>query len=116
MLRLLADENFNRRIVRGLRLVLPGIDCLIAQDEGLTAMLDPDLLRWAAERGRILLTHDVNTIPMFAFERVAAGEGMCGVIAVPKNLAIGVAIEEEALVAECSEAADLDGHVLHLPL
>jgi hypothetical protein len=44
MLPLLADENLNRRIVRGLRLVVPNLDCLIAQEEGLTGKDDPDVL------------------------------------------------------------------------
>ena len=45
---LLADENLDRRIVRGLRLDLPDVDCRIAQDEGLTGVADPDVLAWAA--------------------------------------------------------------------
>jgi hypothetical protein len=64
----------------------------------------------------VLLTHDVNTIPRFAYERIAAGDQMSGVIVVPKALAIGVAIAELVVVAECSSPADLDRQVLFLPL
>jgi hypothetical protein len=41
---------------------------------------------------------------------------MAGVIVVPEGLAIGVAIEELAVVVECSDPPDLDGQVLFLPL
>lgn len=44
MLRFLADENFNGRIVRGLELAIPTIDLVPAQDEGLSGVSDPDLL------------------------------------------------------------------------
>jgi hypothetical protein len=32
MLRLLIDENFNQRILRGLRLRVPSLDAVIVQD------------------------------------------------------------------------------------
>lgn len=32
------------------------------------------MLAWAAEQQRILLTHDVATITVFAYERVRAGQ------------------------------------------
>jgi hypothetical protein len=35
MLRLLADEDFNNRILRGLLRCLPGLDIVRAQDAGL---------------------------------------------------------------------------------
>jgi hypothetical protein len=116
MLPLVADENLNRRIVRGLRLVVADLDCVIAQEEGLTGKDDPEVLAWAAAHGRALVTHDVSTIPRFAYDRIAAGDAMAGVIVVPKALAIGMAIEELAVVVECSDRADLEGQVLFLPL
>jgi hypothetical protein len=116
MLPLLADENLDRRIVRGLRLVVPDLDCLIAQEEGLTGDDDSEVLAWAAAHGRVRLSHDVDTIPRFAYERIAAGEPMSGAIVVPKAHGIGAAIEEPAVVVERSRPADLDGQGLFLPL
>ena len=58
MLRLLADENFHGDIVRGLLLRKPDIDIVRLQDIGLDGAEDPEILGWAAENNRIILTHD----------------------------------------------------------
>ncbi len=49
MLRLLIDENFDQRILRGLRLEVPGIDYIVVQETKLKGLRDPLLLAWAAE-------------------------------------------------------------------
>src|SRR2546430_5326107 len=69
MLRLLIDENLNHRILRGLRFIVPDLDCIIAQRAGLKGVSDPQLLASCAEQALILVTHDVNTVPKHAFER-----------------------------------------------
>lgn len=43
------------------------------QDAGLSGSDDPTVLEWAAQEGRVLLTHDVATITHHAYERVRAG-------------------------------------------
>lgn len=48
MLRLLADQNFNGRILRGLRRRVVGLDVVRAFDEGLASLEDPAVLDWAA--------------------------------------------------------------------
>ena len=62
MLRLLADENFNNQIVRGILRRRPEIDMVRVQDVGLSNTDDRVILEWAAQQGRILLTHDVETM------------------------------------------------------
>jgi len=79
MLRLLADENFNGDIVRGLSSRQPDLDLVRVQDVGLGGADDPDVLAWAADNSRIVLTHDRATMSDHAYERAAAGEGMAGV-------------------------------------
>ena len=74
MIRLLSDENLDGTLVRGLLRRLPDIDLLQVQDVGLRQTDDPAILAWAAAEGRILLTHDRNTIPGFAFDRVRRHE------------------------------------------
>ena len=76
MLRLAADENFNNDIVRGLLRREPGLDIVRIQDVGLSGADDPTVLEWAAQEGRVLLTHDVTTITRHAYERVKAGQSM----------------------------------------
>ncbi|HEV3137853.1 MAG TPA: DUF5615 family PIN-like protein [Pirellulales bacterium] len=116
MLRLLSDENFNGDIVRGLLLRKPDLDILRVQDVGLSGADDPDVLAWAAENGRIVLTHDRATMSDYAYERVAAGENMAGVFILNDRFPVGSAIEEILLTNECTEQAEWSGRVVHLPL
>ena len=72
MLRFLADENFNNDILRGLLRRQPDLDIVRVQDIGLSGADDPTLVAWAAQQGRIILTHDVTTMTRYAYERVQA--------------------------------------------
>lgn len=116
MLRLLADENFNNDIVWGLVRRLPTIDIVRIQDVGLSGADDPAVLAWAAEEDRILLTHDAKTITHYAYERVAAGQRMPGVVEVRRSVPVGLVIEDLLLLVECSVEGEWEGQVLYLPL
>ena len=116
MIRLLADENFNNNIVRGVRLRDPDIDLVRVQDVGLSGADDPSVLEWAAGHRRILLTHDVATITAFAYERVRAGKPMPGVFEVGRTVALRSAIEDIVLLAIYSEDGEWEGQVRYLPL
>ncbi len=116
MLRLLIDENFNQRILRGLRLRVLSLDAVLMQDPGMQGLKDPPLLQEAAVLHRVLVTHDLQTIPRHAYERVAAGEPMPGIIAIPDDLPIGQAIGQLHIVVVCLEENELENQVLYLPL
>lgn len=115
-MRLLFDENFNQRIVRGLKLELPNLEFQIAQNCGLKGKADPEVLEWASENNFVLVTHDLKTVPKFAYQRVAENKILPGVIAVPDDLPIGQTIDELAITVECSLPTELEDRVLHLPL
>lgn len=74
MLLLAADENFNGNIVRGLFRRQPALDLVRLQDVGLSGANDRPVLAWAAQEGRVLLTHDVSTITRYAYDRVQDGD------------------------------------------
>lgn len=93
MLRFAADENFNN-IVRGLQLREPDLDIVRIQDAGLSGASDPAVLTWAAQEGRVLLTHDVTTITRYAYERIERGEPMPGVFEVSLAAPVGEVIED----------------------
>jgi hypothetical protein len=116
MLRIVVDENLDQRILRGLRRRLPALDYVVTQEEGMKGATDPLVLAWAADQHRVLVTHDVNTIPTHAYERVDANLTMPGVVIVPEDQGIGVAIEELAVVIECADPSDIDNQVIYLPL
>ena len=115
MIQLLVDENFNCRILRGLRRRIPGLNCLLVQDTELFQTEDPQILDWAAASGRVVLTHDVNTMTRYAYERLEKGEPLPGVIIVPKELSIGAAIEALEILLNCSEPEEFPNRVIHLP-
>src|SRR5688572_12852686 len=116
MLRLLADENFNDDIVRGLLLRQPDLDLVCVRDVGLSGADDPDILAWAAENNRIVLTHDRATMSDHAYERVAAGQPMPGVFILNDRFPVGRAIDEILLLAACTEQAEWSGRAVHVPL
>ena len=116
MLRLLADENFNNTIIRGVQRRKPEADLVRVQDVGLSGADDPMVLAWAAEEERVLLTNDVTTITKYAYARVAAGEPMPGIIEVSRAVPIGIAIDNIVLLIECSIEGEWEGQILYLPL
>jgi hypothetical protein len=116
MLRLLADENFNNQIVRGILRRRPEIDIVRVQDVGLSETDDRVILEWAAQQGRILLTHDVETMTRYAYERVQAGLEMPGVFEISRSVPVGLAIEEIILIAEGSFEGEWEAQVQYLPL
>ena len=110
-----ADENLHGDIVEGLRRRVPDLDLMRVQDVGLTGASDPQVLAWAAEAGRVLLTHDIKTMPRYAYERVEEGLPMAGVIETPRALPIGRAIEAIVALIQSSQPGDLGGRVIFLP-
>ncbi len=116
MLRLLADENFNGDIVRGLLLRDPNLDIIRVQDSNLAGADDIDILAWAAENNRIVLTHDRATLPDYAYERVVAGSPMAGVFILNDRLPVGQAIEEILSLVACSEQSEWRDRAVHVPL
>ncbi|HKH48104.1 MAG TPA: DUF5615 family PIN-like protein [Thermoanaerobaculia bacterium] len=116
MLRFAADENFDNDIVRGFRRRHPEVDIVRVQDAGLYNAEDPVILAWAASEERILLTHDVATMTRFAYDRIAAGLPMSGVIEVKKLAPIGQVIQDLLLLVGCSLKGEWEDRVEYLPL
>ncbi len=116
MLRLAADENFNHAIVRGVIRRNPEVDIVTIQESGLSGAHDEDVLEWAAGEGRVLLTHDVATMTKYAYERVGSDLPMPGMFEVSQAIAVGAAIEDILLLAECSLENEWEGQVCYLPL
>ena len=115
-LKFLTDEDFDNRIVRGLLLRDPELDIVRVQDVGLGGSTDPENLAFAASQGRILLTHDVSTIPGYVKERLEAGERVPGIFEVPQAAPIGTVIEDLLLLAESSQPNEWEGQIIYLPL
>jgi hypothetical protein len=116
MLRLLADENFNRTIVTGVVRRLPDADFPRAQDLGLQGMPDPELLAWAAQETRIVVSHDVSTMIKHAADRLRDGRPLPGLLLVPSTTSTAVAIDELVTLCQCSEHHEWQNMIAFLPL
>jgi predicted nuclease of predicted toxin-antitoxin system len=114
-MKLLADENFDNNIIRGLLRRNPDIDIVRVQDVGLSGKDDPTIVEWAAQENRILLTHDVATITLYAYDRVVKYKPMPGVIEIASNAPIGKVIEDLLLLLSCSLDGELEGQIQYLP-
>jgi predicted nuclease of predicted toxin-antitoxin system len=114
--KLLADENLDNDILRGLLRRRPALDILRVQDVGFSGADDPTVLAWAAGEGRIVLTHDAATMVRYAYARVDRGEAMPGVVIISQSLAIAAVIEEVLLLVDASSEGEWAGRVVFLPL
>src|SRR5262245_59681058 len=115
MLRLASDADVHGEIIRGLRRRRPEIDLVRTQDALPEGTPDPQVLTWAAAENRILITHDRNTMVGFAYQRVAGGEPMPGLIATTNEQSIGSAIDDILVVAEYMAEEIRDQVVVFLP-
>jgi hypothetical protein len=120
MLRLASDADVHGDIIRGLRQRLEKSkegDLVRTQDAMPQDTPDPQVLEWAAQENRILITNDRRTMLDFVYKRIAAGQTVPGVIVTSRKQSIGAAIEDILLIAECvSEEEIRDKVVIYLPL
>lgn len=116
MLPLLTDNDFRAPIVRALRRLSPGADIVSAREIGMALAPDEELLAWAAEHGRVLLTHDARTMPPTHYRRIAEGLNPPRLILVVQSMPIGMAAEELLLVLDAATHGDWRSNYIRLPL
>ena len=111
--RFLADVNLDERIVDGVLRWEPAVDFVTAGAAKLHSLDDVDVLRIAADEGRILVTHDRKTMP-YAFSEFIVRRSSPGVIIVPKDLALKRAIDELILIWAASAAEEWSGMLVQI--
>ena len=116
MLRLLIDQDLDHVILRGLLLRVPTLDVITAHQVGLSNASDPELLAWAAEQERILITQDRRTMPYHATSRIAKAEKIAGIIVVSRQLSISQVINDLEIIVSCSDMIEWENVIKHLPL
>ena len=116
MLRFAADEGFNRNVIAELRRRDPSIDIATVQERNLRSQPDPVILEWAASEGRVLLTHDVNSMRGLAADRIRSGAAMPGVLVVHWNHRVGQVADAVELAAGASLDGEWENRVEYLPL
>jgi hypothetical protein len=87
------------------------------QSVGLSEADDLEVLAWAAQEQRVLLTHDVNTMTRFAIERITRGEPMAGAFIIhQEGAAFSTIINDLLLLDECSDTSEWYDQIQYLPL
>lgn len=114
--RFLADENLESAIVHGLRLHEPQLDILVSGEAGILGFSDPDVLAYAAENDRILISHDKRTLPHHFAQFQADGHNSPGLMLISRKFAIGKAIEALLLVWHASAHSEWSNTITRLPL
>ena len=115
-LRFLADADLNKAIVSGILRREPSLDFLTSQVAGLRGMNDLAVLALAAKQQRVLVSHDVGTMPRHFRSFRDTGNQCGGVFLIPQSLDIGSAIEELLLIWLASETSEWTNRLEWLPL
>ena len=112
----LFDQDFNGRIVRGVRRRAPSIDTLTLQEASLSDASDPAVLEWAEAQGRIVISHDHRTMRAYAEERLKAELLMGGLFLIRQRVPLREAIDDLVLIGETTTAEEWEGKIVFLPL
>ena len=113
--RFLADANLDQDIVAGVLRREPEVDFESAQGVIPERMADPEVLALAASLGRVLVTHDVRTMPRH-FGEFIANSKCPGLILIPRSMPLAQAIEEILLIWHASEPGEWRNVFRRLPL
>ena len=112
----LADADLHQGIVSGCLRVAPTLDFRSANEAGLEGMPDPSVLALAAAQGRILVSHDFQTMPHHFGAFLQAKGYSPGVLLLPQYLPIAAAIEQLLLIWSASDAEEWENRIAKLPL
>jgi hypothetical protein len=114
-IRFQADGDLNEDIVTGVIRRVPEIDFQTATDAQLSGVVDEQVLVFCADEGRVLVSHDWQTMP-YHFADFIAGQTSPGVLIIPQSLEVREAIEELILLWSASEAEEYVNNIRRLPL
>ena len=114
-IRFQSDVDFNQMIVTAMLRREPGVDFQTAQAAKLEGLADRKVLTAAAKAGRVLVTHDRKTLPIH-FAKFIAKKRSSGVIVVPQQLSVRLAVEDLLLVWSASETEEWIDQIRVLPL
>ena len=108
----LLDENTHGAIPNAIRQFNRGrmvqVDALRVGELGSPPLgtLDDELLIWAEDNGRILVTEDVTTMPGHLAAHFAAGRHTPGILFLKPNTTMRALYDELALIAEVGTPDD----------
>ena len=101
--RFLADHDLNEHIVGGLLRQEPSVDVVRCREVSLENCADSEVLEYAAAHSRIVISHDVNTMPAEAYARLEKGQPMAGLVMIHQATPVSEVIESLRLICMASE-------------
>jgi len=114
-IRFQADVNLNQIILRAARRREPALDFQTAETAGFAGLPDPEVFACAAEDGRILVTHDLQTMPRH-FATFITTHQSAGLLLIPQHLPIASAVDDLVRIWSTMEAAEWRNLMWYLPL
>ena len=116
MISFLADADLNKAIVSGCKRIDPGIDFLTSHAAGLHGLPDLEVLAIASEHGRILVSHDLKTMPRHFGAFIEAGGSSPGLLLVQQYSSIGEVIDDLVLIWAASDSSEWRNRFVEIPL
>jgi hypothetical protein len=77
---------------------------------------DEFILEWAASNGYVVLTHDVNTMTFQAYERMAKGLLMAGIVVIRRSSPVGRMVTELEILIACTRDDEWEDHIWFVPI
>src|ERR1700728_915298 len=109
-----SDEDLNAKIIAGLLRREPSIDFQTAKAANILGLPDHDVLAVASRDGRVLVSHDRETMPAH-FNRFVAHSTSAGLLIVSQNVAIREVIEQILIIWVASDAVQWRDRIGYLP-
>jgi hypothetical protein len=95
--RFLADHDLNEYIISGALRREPLVSIRRLREVGLERRNDRVVLEYARREGLIVVSHDANTMPKTAYEILAEGQTVTGLLIAPQSASIARVIDSLVL-------------------
>ena len=112
----IADADLNEDLIRGMRRNEPAFDFLTASEGGTRGIPDRQVLELGMATGRVVVSHDRNTMVGEFYRFMAEGHSSPGLIIVAQDLDEGDAIDDLLLLWAASRAEELSDRVRWVPI
>jgi Domain of unknown function (DUF5615) len=111
-----ADNDLRSSIRTGVLRHEPSIDFQSAHAAIIDCLSDPEVLQLAKDQGRILISHDENSMPRHFSDFLANGNSSPSGLMVPQGTPVAPVIESILLIWIASQAHEWIHRIVWLPL
>lgn len=94
LIRFLTFESFDGAVIAGVRSKYPRVDIVRAVEVGLGSTPDIDILRWATQHGRVVLSRDISTMRADAINLINQGNPPTGLLLSNDRYSRGAIIDQ----------------------